>query len=109
MAFYRPPALSEALPIIDPKTGRITPYFQGLWQRMSFVAADGATGAVDAVKRSTFNTWASPTGTAERTAFSTYTAPTISGSYSQSQVQALADHVQILSRRFKAVVDDLKT
>jgi len=109
MTFYRPPALDKSTPIIEPQTGRITPYFQRFWQNLSFTAADGATGAVDAVKRSTFTTWASPTGTAARTAFATYTAPTISALYTQAEVQALANHVQILSQRFKAIVDDLKT
>lgn len=109
MVLYRPPALDSATPITDPKSGRVTPYFQRFWQNLTFTAADGAQGAVDAVKRSTFNTWSSPTGTAARTAFATYTAPTISGTYSQSQVQAIADQVQILSQRVKALVDDLKT
>lgn len=51
-------------------------------------------------------TYGAPTGTAERTAFATYTAPAISNPPTQAQVQALADHVQILSRRLKAIIDD---
>ena len=109
MVLYRPPALDKATPITDPQTGRITPYFQRFWQNLTFVAAEGASGSVDAVKRSTFTSWSSPTGTAERGTFATYAAPAISATYSQAEVQALADHVQILSRRVKALVDDLKT
>ena len=109
MAFYRPPALDKNTPIIEPQTGRITPYFQRFWQNLTFVAADSATGAVDAVKRSTFASWSSPTGTASRAAFATYTAPTISAVPTQAEVQAIADALQAISRATKALVDDLKT
>jgi hypothetical protein len=45
------------------------------------------------------------TGTASKGALATYDAPTISGTYSQSEVQALANAVQALSRRLKAHED----
>lgn len=172
MAVYRAPALDKAAPIVDVKTGRITPYFQRFWQNLSFTADTGANQASDvaslqsqvttingqittinstltgkaplaspaltgtptaptpaggtnttqlattafvqtrfggAVAKSTFTTWAAATGTAERTTFATYTAPTISAAPTQAEVQALADHVQILSRRLKALIDDLKS
>lgn len=63
----------------------------------------------DFVAKETSSGWASPTGTAERTTFTTYTAPTISNPPTQAEVQAVADAVQILSRRMKALVDDLKS
>jgi hypothetical protein len=47
------------------------------------------------------------TGTASKGALATYDAPTISGTYSQSEVQALANAVQALSRRLKAHEDAL--
>lgn len=47
------------------------------------------------------------TGTAERGAYATYTAPTISVLYTQAEVQAMADHIQVLSRQLKAMKDDL--
>jgi hypothetical protein len=50
--------------------------------------------------------WTAPTGTAERTAYATYTAPIIANPPTQAEVQALSNHVQILSRRLKAVIDD---
>lgn len=53
--------------------------------------------------------WGSPTGTAARTTFATYTAPDISASYTEAEIQALADHVEILSQRLKALLDDLAT
>lgn len=58
--------------------------------------------------RSTFTVWTAATGTAERTTFATYAAPVISNPPTQAEVQAIADHVQILSRRLKALIDDLK-
>lgn len=165
MTLYSPPRLDKDAPIVDVKTGRITPYFQRFWQNLSFTAGDAASGSASAatdiaqintditaltlvvagkaplaspaltgnptaptptagdndtsiattafvtthaVARATFTAWAAATGTAERTAFATYTAPVISAAYTQAEVQALANHVQTLSRRLKALVDDLK-
>lgn len=51
--------------------------------------------------------WTAPTGTAERTGYATYTAPDIAASYTEAEVQALADQVQALSRTLKALIDDL--
>jgi len=51
--------------------------------------------------------WGTASGTAARTAYATYGAPTISNPPTQAEVQALADHVQILSERLKALIDDL--
>jgi hypothetical protein len=51
--------------------------------------------------------WTPATGTAARTTFATYSAPVISAGYVQAEVQAIADHVQTLSRRMKAIIDDL--
>lgn len=133
MTSYRLPALDWAAPIVDVRTGRPTPYLQRFWQNLKITAADGANQSGDIaalqsqvttingqittinasltgkVAKSTFTTWAAATGTAERTTFATYTAPTISASPTQAEVQALADHVQILSRRLKALIDDLKS
>lgn len=132
MTVYRAPALDKAAPIVDVQTGRITPYFQRFWQNLSFTATTGANQSSDIaaiqseittingqitaintslsgkVAKATFTPWVTATGTAERTTFATYTAPTISSSPTQAEVQAIADHVQILSRRMKALIDDLK-
>lgn len=172
MSVYRLPALDKAAPIVEPGTGRITPYFQRFWQNLSFTAVDGANQSSDVaglqaqvtaingqittinstlsgkaglaspaftgnptaptptagdndtsiattafvqtaagarVAKSTFTAWSAATGTAERSTFATYTAPTVSATYDQAEVQALANHVQTLSRRLKALIDDLKT
>lgn len=52
--------------------------------------------------------WTAPSGTASRATFATYTAPVISAVPTQAEVQAIADHVQIMSQRMKAMIDDLK-
>lgn len=51
--------------------------------------------------------WAAATGTASRATFATYTAPVISNPPTQAEVQAIADAVQVLSQRAKAIIDDL--
>lgn len=53
--------------------------------------------------------WTAPTGTAARATFATYAAPDISTTPTEAEVQALADHVQVLSQRMKALIDDLTT
>jgi len=54
------------------------------------------------------SSWSAATGTADRTTFATYTAPTISAVPTQAEVQAVANAVQVLSRHLKALIDDLK-
>jgi len=49
--------------------------------------------------------WSADTGTAKKTANATYTAPTISGSYTQAEVQAIANALQDASRTIKALKD----
>ena len=123
MPIFKPPALDKAAPIVD-ESGRITPYFQRFWQNLSFTAAAGAEGAFDfGPQISTINTqitalqtgkaskltgFTAATGTADRSTFATYTAPTISASPTQAEVQAIANHLQIISRHLKAMIDDLK-
>jgi hypothetical protein len=51
--------------------------------------------------------WTAATGTASRATFATYTAPVISNPPTQAEVQAIADAVQVLSQRAKAIIDDL--
>lgn len=133
MTTFRLPALDWAAPIVDTSTGRVTPYFQRFWQSASLTATTGANQTSDVttlkaqvttingqittinaalpgkVAKTTFTTWVAATGTAERTTFATYTSPTISATPTQAEVQAVSDHVQILSRRLKALIDDLKS
>lgn len=51
--------------------------------------------------------WTLPTGTVDRSTFATYTAPTISNPPTQAEVQAIANHVQVLSRHLMALLTDL--
>ncbi len=53
--------------------------------------------------------WTNPTGTADRSTYATYVAPVMGISYSQADVQALANAVSVIHQRVKAVIDDLKT
>jgi hypothetical protein len=123
---YRLPALDKAAPIVQPD-GRITPYFQRFWQNLTFTAVDGANQNADITalqssittingqitgltssKAPKLTTFTAATGTADRTTFATYAAPTISNPPTQAEVQAIADHLQVLSRHMKAMIDDLK-
>lgn len=78
---------------------------------------DDLTGHTDSIE--TLNTqvsgllaptsaYGAMTGTATRSAIATYTAPTISDPPTQAQVQAIANALQALSRRVKAIGDDLQ-
>ena len=53
--------------------------------------------------------WVADTGTAEKTAHATYTAPTISNPPTQAEVQAIANAVQSVTRGQKAIKDALIT
>lgn len=52
--------------------------------------------------------WTAPTGTASRATFATYGGQTVSNPPTQAEVQAIDDHVVILSQRLKALIDDLQ-
>jgi hypothetical protein len=82
---------------------------QGSADAAASVAAskiDEATADTLYVKRDTSPAWVNPTGTLTRATYATYTAPVISAVPTQAEVQALADHVQILSRALAAVITD---
>jgi len=49
------------------------------------------------------------TGTATKTAIATYDAPDIEATYTEATIQTLADAVQALSRRVKAIDDTLRS
>lgn len=89
------------------------------------VAADGSkasfTGDVDLASTKVYKInniqvvgarvtgWGAPTGTATRTTFATYAGQDIDASPTEAQVQAIDDHVKVLSERLKALIDDLTT
>lgn len=66
---------------------------------------DDTTGIVSASPAGTYGT---PTGTVSRATFATYTAPTISNPPTQSEVQAVANAVQTVSRTLAALLIDLQ-
>jgi len=102
MTTFRAPALDKAAPIVDPHTGRITPYFQRFWQNLSFTAETVNNGKVDQL---TSTGWSAASGASSQASFATYAAPVISNPPTQAEVQALANHVQVLSQHMKAVID----
>lgn len=51
--------------------------------------------------------WGAATGTVDRTAWSPYTAPTVSASYVQAELQAIANAVQANSRHLAALQQDI--
>lgn len=53
--------------------------------------------------------WTAPTGTATRSTFATFTGQDISATPTEAEVQAIDNHVKVLSERLKALIDDLTT
>ena len=107
----RLPALDWKAPIVTPD-GRPSPYFQRFWQTMTVKVVVGeAAGSdvTDKVDKNLSTGWSAATGTSSKATFATYTAPAISNPPTQAEVQALANHVQVLSQRLKAVTDGLLT
>lgn len=106
------PALDWKVPMVDPATGRPSPEFQRKWQLSTVKITLGDQAAIDLsgkVDKNTSAGWSAATGTASKSTFATYSSPVISATYSQAEVQALADHVQILSQHVKSIVDALLT
>jgi hypothetical protein len=52
--------------------------------------------------------WTASTGTAAKGAYATYAGQTVSGSYTQTEVQATDNAVKALSQRLKAIEDTLR-
>lgn len=73
------------------------------------IAVDGFYQQGTKVVGARISGWGAPTGTAARTTFATYAAPTASGTYSQAEMQAVMNALQITSQRLKALIDDLRT
>jgi hypothetical protein len=70
------------------------------------VGSTGATGADGTIlgEDTGYTAW---TGTADKATHATYTSPTISGTYDSTEVQAIADALQNVSRLSKAILDAL--
>jgi hypothetical protein len=70
---------------------------------------DGAGTLTGTVSYPLRTGWTAPTGTAQRSGFATYTAPTIALVFDPTQTQSIADGLQDVSRTLKALLDDLRT
>jgi hypothetical protein len=81
--------------------------FAGASSGYTFDAAISIGGTQVATSRRTG--WGAPTGTATRTTFATYAGQNVSSSFVEAEVQAIDDHVKILSERLKGLIDDLTT
>lgn len=102
--------LQASEPIVDAEgraSWRFQQIVQGLLDQIDAMAAVIAVLPATYVAKDTTTNWAAQTGTAERTAMATYTAPAISNPPTQAEVQALATAMQGVSRRQKGLIDDL--
>lgn len=104
------------------KFGLPTLFFQRGWQgvvtEIEAQGADIATAQTDItaledalalyVLQDQTAAWADPTGTLTRTTFAAYAGQTVSNPPTQAQVQAIDDHVKVLSERLAALVTDLR-
>ena len=66
---------------------------------------DNITGVISAHPAGTYG---APTGTLSRSSFATYTAPTVSATYAASELQAVADALQVQTRILAALITDLQ-
>ena len=124
------PYLSLNMQIVDPNTGYPTREYQRWWQNNKDTADTGASQASDVtqlkaqvvtingqittlqngkVAKNTSTGWVAPTGTASKATFATYAASTISNPPTQAEVQAIANHLQVLSQHMKALIDAAMT
>lgn len=75
-------------------------------------AADAAAVAGDLtgyVAKDQTAAWGTPSGTLSRTTFAAYSGQNVSNPPTEAEVQAIDDHVEILSRRMAALITDLRT
>jgi hypothetical protein len=79
---------------------------------VSLTSLDARIDAYDAlapfVRQDQTAAWVDPTGTLARTTFAAVSSFTVSNPPTQAEVQAIADHVVILSQRLAALVTDLR-
>lgn len=100
-------ALAGKAPLASPAlTGNPTAPTQAAGNSSTRLATT-AFVAAGFVARNASTGWGAPTGTASKAAFVTYTAPAISAPPTAAEVQAIADHVEVLSQRLKALIDGL--
>ncbi len=66
-------------------------------------------GLAPFVRQDQTTAWADATGTLSRATFATYAGQTISAVPTQAEVQAIDDHVKLLSQRLAALVNDLRS
>lgn len=79
---------------------------------VSLASLDARIDAYDAlapfVRADQTTTWATPTGTFDRTTWAAPTSFTVSSPPTQAEVQAIAAHVVLLSQHMAALISDLR-
>jgi len=79
---------------------------------VSLASLDARIDAYDAlapfVREDQTPAWADPTGTLARTTFAAASSFTVSATPTQAEVQAIADHLVLVSQRLAAVLTDLR-
>jgi hypothetical protein len=119
MPLFRTPLVDKDTPVVildGPNAGCVTPYFQRTLLNITSGADSGAAASVNfaplisgKVDKNGSSGWAAASGTASKATFATYTSPSVDATYNQAEVQAIADHIQILSQHIKAIEDGLLT
>ena len=99
------PTLSQSIPIVDQASGNPTTAMVTWWGSL---VAQVAKGKTTYVNQKVTVAWATPTGTFARTTFVAYAGQTVSASPTQAQVQAIDDHVKLLSQHLAALISDLQ-
>lgn len=70
---------------------------------------DGTTLDPRYVRQDQTSAWTAATGTETRSTFATFAGQSITNPPTQAEVQAIDDHVKVLSERVAALINDLKT
>lgn len=80
-------------------------------QNLSLTSLDARIDAFEVlapfVEQDVGAAWAAASGTASRATFATFAGQTITNPPTQAEVEAIDDHLVILSQRLKALIDDL--
>lgn len=80
---------------------------------LSLTSLDGRLDSIEAlqpfVRQDQTTAWADATGTVSRATFAAYAGQTVSNPPTQAEVQAIDDHLKLLSQRVAGLVNDLRS
>lgn len=82
-------------------------------QNLSLTSLDSRIDAFEVlapfVRQDQTTAWVDATGTLSRATFAAYAGQTVSNPPTQAEVQAIDDHVKVLSQRLAALINDLRS